>query len=92
MPGIRSCYLAEYLEPLGHGRDNHASHRMNPGRFLAPGNGGELGNALYSAPIGYVARKEVGGQRVVVDLPSAQVREGHPWYQLYLDWYAARYA
>lgn len=89
--GIRSCYLADCLEPLGHGRDNHVPHRTNPGRFLDPDNG-ERGNALHCAPMGYVARTEAGGPRVVDDLPTAQVREGHPWYQLYLAWSAARSA
>ena len=87
--GIRSCYLADYLEPLGHGRENSDPHRTNPGRFLDPDNG-ERGNALHSAPMGYVARKVAGGPREVDNLPSAQVREGHPWYQRYLAWSAAR--
>jgi len=80
--GIRSCYLPRYLEVLAEVGDNTRPHRVSPGRFLAP-EGGTLGNALHSAPMGYIARREVGGPREVT-VPSAEVKEGHPWYQDYL--------
>lgn len=82
--GIRSCYFPFNLENLAHTSENSAEHRTDPGRYLAP-ESGTLGNALHSAPMGYVARKVVNGPREVV-VPSAEVKDGHAWFQEYQEW------
>ena len=83
--GIRSCYLPFNLENLTHTRENHAKHRTDPGRYLAQDDPNKTGNALYSAPMGYVACKVVDGPREAI-VPSAEVKDGHAWFQDYQAW------